>query len=51
MDGRRATAVAPKSFRYQEEGKTKVQTRFIKGKQSELCGKAIKGGIPFGNEE
>jgi type III restriction enzyme len=38
-------AVARKLFDIKEEGKTKVQVRFItEGKQSELRGKAIKGG-------
>jgi type III restriction enzyme len=38
-------AVARKLFDIKEDGKTKVQVRFIsEGKQSELRGKAIKGG-------
>jgi type III restriction enzyme len=38
-------AVARKLFDIKEDGKTKVRVRFItKGKQSELRGKAIKGG-------
>lgn len=38
-------AVARKLFDIQEDGKTKVQVRFIsEGKQTELRGKAIKGG-------
>jgi type III restriction enzyme len=37
--------VARKLFDIKEDGKTKLQVRFIsEGKQSELCGKAIKGG-------
>ena len=39
------TAVARKLFDIKEDGKTKVQVRFItEGKQAELRGKAIKGG-------
>ncbi len=39
-------AVARKLFDIQEDGKTKLQVRFIsEGKQSELRGKAIKGGF------
>ncbi|MDH6182651.1 DEAD/DEAH box helicase family protein [Polaromonas sp. CG_23.6] len=39
-------AVARKLFDIQEDGKTKVHVRFIsEGKQSELRGKAIKGGF------
>lgn len=38
-------AVARKLFDIKEDGKTKIQVRFIsEGKQSELRGKAIKGG-------
>jgi type III restriction enzyme len=38
-------AVARKLFDIKEDGKTKVQVRFItEGKQSELRGKVIKGG-------
>lgn len=38
-------AVARKLFDIQEDGKTKLQVRFItEGKQAELRGKAIKGG-------
>jgi type III restriction enzyme len=39
-------AVARKLFDIKEDGKTKVQVRFItEGRQSELRGKAIKGGF------
>lgn len=39
-------AVARKLFDIKEDGKTKVQVRFIsEGKQTELRGKAIKGGF------
>jgi type III restriction enzyme len=39
-------AVARKLFDIKEDGKTKVQVRFIsEGKQSQLRGKAIKGGF------
>jgi type III restriction enzyme len=38
-------AVARKLFDIKEDGKTKVQVRFItQGKQTELRGKALKGG-------
>lgn len=39
-------AVARKLFDIQEDGKTKIHVRFIsEGKQSELRGKAVKGGF------
>lgn len=42
-------AVARKLFDIQEDGKTKIQVRFItEGKQTELRGKFIKGGYTIG---
>lgn len=39
-------AVARKLFDIKEDGKTKLQVRFVtEGKQDELCGKVIKGGF------
>jgi type III restriction enzyme len=41
-----SAAVARKLFDIKEDGKTKLQVRFIsEGKQTELRGKAIKGGF------